>query len=413
MEDGLHHLSVAQLVDYVSSFRFKLRAIPMESLVDHLVERAIEVVKARAINDEIPLKDAENSEADDGAKLHDEQIYNLIVGLLSSSIASARTLAGATYFLALQTAGSNDEASSWRVKLVSGCGFPRLVGLLSAKSFSVRYNSLLVLTNVLKNCPKAHTEFLRLGAVRKLTFLFNDAAEERQQNVCLDSLLCLCNSEEKGMNAELLRSQCIFKLVEWIGADSSERVVTKGLSVVISLLRKELNARALVLQLSIVPSLLNLLKSAKSDKLIKVALETMAALCENLDGGQHYVDLHSLGGVALLLDLVESAEVEGEQFCQVLRILTFAARWDSCCRNEITSRKSCIDFLHELLLAYTRVWPKLGPGFSDKLPLNNGAEFQMDEAHVAVLRQFFQVLHNRQHLTRRAGFHVQMVAAAS
>lgn len=61
------------------------------------------------------------------------------------------------------------------MQMARGVGTIRLVALMSQESESVKCNALLVMGNLLRHCEAVHSEFLRLGGIRKLAALFRQA----------------------------------------------------------------------------------------------------------------------------------------------------------------------------------------------------------------------------------------------
>lgn len=273
--------------------------------------------------------------------LYDSRVCTFLVSLLSSASASTRVLAGATYLLAMMTAGKGSNAEEWRTQMVKGCGILRLVALLSAQSSSVCFNALLVLVNFLRHCPVSHKEMLRLGALRKFALLLDEAEDEPQQNLCADAFECLCKSEMEVMPGELLQTGCTAKIVSWLGCASSDRVAGKVLKSLAGLVERDgASDTNLAMGLQIAGPLMALVRGAGSTSLRAAALEALATICASTEHGQrHREECRVQGCVLLLVGLLESAN-DRETLVQVLNSLAVLAALDPRCREEIIN-SSC------------------------------------------------------------------------
>eukprot|EP00249_Psilotum_nudum_P021068 c27959_g1_i2 orf=284-1081(+) len=261
MDEELACMSTEELLDFVTSHPRELSSISSGSILAEMVQRALRVLQ------EQKQERSEHEQVQrELAALYGNCCNSWLIGLLRSASISVRALAGATYLLALLTAGESMYAEDFRLKVVEGCGVFRLVALLSAESASVRFNALLALGNLLRHCPNVHSEFLRLGALRKLSVLFNQACEEPQKNACVDGFLCLCGSEVSGMCEELSRGGFVVQLLQWISGETSTRVAIKAVKSISALLNK-VPARSHILELNLVEPLLSLLKEGESKEL--------------------------------------------------------------------------------------------------------------------------------------------------
>ncbi|GBG68598.1 hypothetical protein CBR_g3142 [Chara braunii] len=366
MEDGLHHLSTAELVEFVCNHKFKFRSASVEEILRKLVRRAVDLIQEKDPEaDEDGGGDAEHySEermalAEELASLYNPQLYDLLMSVLSSPSTGTRVSAGATYFLALLTAGTSSNAEALRTRMTNKTGVVRLITLLSAASSSVRFNALLVLVNLLRHCPDVHAEVLRLGGLRKIAMMFGEAVEEPQQNICLTALLCLCESKLAAIPAELLRMGAVGKVLSWIGSRrTSKRVAHKALASLASLVDLDGATRKAMFEQQAVVPLLSLLRRAKTEELLVPALELLALFCgEKEIGNEPRTQCLQVAGYEIVMELAQRA-TESSILIQALRVLCVSTEVDDRVSVRVQSHPTFLRHLEELLVSEERTSPE-------------------------------------------------------
>ncbi|KAL2630161.1 hypothetical protein R1flu_014847 [Riccia fluitans] len=357
MAEELGNMSTAELVEIFTSKNLKFRSVSVGDLVGQLIRRALDALQELQSCGEDGDDDVSEEAQNELSILYHDRCYTQLVSMLSSAGLSARALAGVTYLLALLTAGNSDYAEDFRSKMLKGSGVLRLVALLSAESVSVRFNALLVLGNLLRHCPTVQREILRLGGVRKLAMLFEQACEEPQQNLCADAFLLLCDSDIPELCQELLKIGSAASLLKWIGSRTSERVAKKAVTSINIMLEKSAAVRSGVLQLSLVEPLLSVVKRRTSPELLKAALVVLEKVCCQEENNQHRLSFIERGGVSVLLKLL-GATNDRELLGQVVRMLTSLANLDARTKHEVANNGSCLQFLQELLIANNGVQPQ-------------------------------------------------------
>eukprot|EP00249_Psilotum_nudum_P021069 c27959_g2_i1 orf=372-1607(+) len=386
MDEELARMSTEELVDFVTSHPHELSSISIGIILQETVQRALHVLQGQKQT----LSEQEEVQPELAA-LYGDCCYTWLINLLGSTLISVRALAGATYLLALLTAGESNYAEDFRRKVVKGCGVFRLVALLSAQSVSVRFNALLALGNLLRHCPNVHSEFLRLGALRKLSVLFNQACEEPQKNACVDGFLCLCNSETSGMCEELSTAGFVAQLLQWISGETSTRVAIKAVESISALLDKGL-ARSHILKLNLVQPLLSLLEVSESKELNMAVLTLLECVCCSEDGMSQRVYFVDNDGVRILTQMIQLNE-NRELLLQVVRMFGVLVVLDMRVRQEIIGMDSCLQYLQGLLCSHSEARrdanQKKG-GTCELFPL-------LDE-HVASIQLLCKVCHNNSSL---------------
>eukprot|EP00246_Nothoceros_aenigmaticus_P003418 TRINITY_DN14574_c0_g1_i1.p1 TRINITY_DN14574_c0_g1~~TRINITY_DN14574_c0_g1_i1.p1 ORF type:complete len:403 (-),score=67.85 TRINITY_DN14574_c0_g1_i1:336-1544(-) len=348
MENEFPHMSTAELVQFATPNRYKFRSIAINGVLGQLILNAVNVLQdASAFEDEQGNVSSEELQAELAA-LYDDACYNLLVRVLSSAVVDTRALAGATYLLALLTAGSSVYAEGLRNKMVKGVGTIRLVALLSQDSESVKCNALLVMGNLLRHCSAVHSEFLRLGGIRKLAALFRQAHEEPQQNVCMDAFLSLCDSRVPGVLDELTTTGCVGLVLELVTMDTSERVLKKALHALKMMLSKDSPTRSSILELSLVKSVLSVICNGSHTHLLN-SLWILENICQGKEGEVHRRKFVKHGGVKFLVTLLDSTE-DRETELQVVQILASLAALDVSVRATIAALDaSCLTSLRAKL----------------------------------------------------------------
>eukprot|EP01018_Ginkgo_biloba_P019723 Gb_21825 [translate_table: standard] len=339
MEDGLECLSTGEIVHIIKNKPLEFQSISLANLLAQLIRRSL-----LALQDE---KAGSCKSENELSALYDEWLCTWLLGILTSTAVSTRALAGATYFLALSTAGGSKHADEFRSKLVNVRGIPKLVALLSYESVSVRFNALLAFGNLLRHCPTTHSEAVRLGTLRKLAFLFQEAQEEPQQNLCVDTFLCLCDSDLPGMFDELQRNGIVNHALNWIHCTTSERVCKKVIESINILLDKTSESRNGLLCLQLVQPLLSVVKTSAYDEIRLVALTALESACCKEDSGMQRTHFVCNGGVKILMQIVESKNII--LLIQAIQMLALLAVLDEKARQEITGLSSCLQYLRNIL----------------------------------------------------------------
>lgn len=342
MENELPHMSTTEIVDILKKKPLKFQSLSLASLLSELIRRSLLALqdKSGACNSENEL-----------SALYDEWICTWVLHILTSNEVSCRALAGASYFLALSTAGGSKHAEEFRDKLIDVRGIHKLVALLSHESASVRFNALLALGNLLRHCPTTHSEALRLGALRKLALIFNEAREEPQQNLCMDTFLCLCDSDLPGIFHELHDNGLINQAFDWVHCTTSKRICKKVIESINVLIDKTSESRSGLLQLHLVQPLLSVIRTNQCNKLRLVALMALESACCKEDGEMQRNDFICDGGVKTLMQIIESKNVV--LLVQAIQILALLAVLDDKARQEITGMSSCLQFLGNILPSST------------------------------------------------------------
>ncbi|KAH9307313.1 hypothetical protein KI387_035224, partial [Taxus chinensis] len=339
MENALHCMSTAELVDILKKKPLEFRCLSLASLLAELIRRsllALQEAKAGLCHSENEL-----------SALYDDWICAWVLDILTSKAVSSRALAGASYFLALSTAGGSKHAEEFRGKLIDVRGIQKLVALLSHESASVRFNALLALGNLLRHCPITHSEALRLGAVRKLALVFHEAREEPQQNLCIDTFLCLCDSDLPGIFHELHHNGLINQALVWVHRATSKRICKKAIESINVLLDKTPESRSGLLQLHLVQPLLSVIRNSPCNELCLVSLMALESACCKEDGGMQRNDFIGDGGVKTLMQIIESKNVIF--LVQAIQILAVLAVLDEKARQQIIEMSSCLQFLGNIL----------------------------------------------------------------